>query len=41
LPKYERPYTAEMYAKDAILMVAVVLGSVGAGILALRLLRRR
>ena len=41
LPKYERPYTAEMYAKDAALMVAVVLGSVGAGLLALRLLRRR
>jgi hypothetical protein len=41
LPKYERPYTAEMYAKDAALMVAVVLGSVGAGLLALRLLRGR
>jgi hypothetical protein len=38
---YERPYTASMYAKDAILMVAVVLGSLGAGLLALRLLRKR
>jgi hypothetical protein len=40
-PKYERPYTAEMYAKDAILTVAVVLGSIGAGLLALRLLKKR
>jgi hypothetical protein len=40
-PTYERPYTASMYAKDAALMVIVVLGSVGAGILALRVLRKR
>jgi hypothetical protein len=38
---YERPYGISDYAKDAILMVAVVLGSVGAGILALRVLRKR
>lgn len=37
---YVPPYTAEMYARDAILMVAVVLGSVGAGLLALRLIRK-
>jgi hypothetical protein len=38
---YERPYTASMYARDVALMVAVVLGSLGAGLLALRLLRGR
>jgi len=39
-PTYERPYTASMYAKDAALMVLVVLGSIGAALLVLRVLGR-
>jgi hypothetical protein len=38
---YERPYGISDYAKDAILMVTVILGSIGAGLLSLRLLRGR